>query len=195
MPNSNSHQTFGDNMNQEETDPFILALQELDDKNNLYKDCHQEISNSSFIYGNNNNSSSVSTKVIEGSTRPQVISSAPKVVSLNSHGTSGVSQQPVTAATGGGKSSDLLSLINYRASSVVNNQKTNSQVFEIFKFNRGWKTKLWCIRHKQPESQNANLRHSSNGSSSSSCCNVKQKVYIWNIFVRYCCCLFSTLFL
>ncbi len=170
-------------MNQEETDPFILALQELDDKNNLYKDCHQEISNSSFIYGNNNNnnnnnnSSSVSTKVVEASTRPQVISSAPKVVSLNSHGTSGVNQQ--AAVTAGGKSSDLLSLINYRASSVVNNQKANSQVFEIFKFNRGWKTKLWCIRHKQPESQNANLRHNSSGSSSSSSsCNVKQKVYI-----------------
>ena len=76
-----------------------------------------------------------------------------------------------TAVSVSSKSSDqLLSLINYRAAaarsppatandSVVNNSsfssdQANSQVFEIFKFNRGWKTRLWCIKHNTSNNNN-----------------------------------------
>jgi len=163
---THNNPTFGDNIDQEDTDPFILALQELDDKNNLYKDCHQDTS----FYDNTSNISNISNKIVDANLRPQVLPAPPKIVSLTSQNS--FSQQTSTGTTGNGKSSDLLSLINYRASTVVNNQKANSQVFEIFKFNRGWKTKLWCIKHKQPENQQTNLKISNNS------CNVKQKVYI-----------------
>lgn len=105
----------------EDTDPFILALQELDDHNSKLQQATQQQQ-----YKQNENSG--------------LVEICKKSEPVAKSGASSKVNDPVTNA----KSSDLLSLINYRASSVVN--KPSSQVFEVFKFNRGWKTRLWCLR-------------------------------------------------
>lgn len=152
----------------DDTDPFILALQELDDHNSKLDQV-----NSTSAYSDNNNTFNNSNKQYlnkqETSIKP-IIKPEPlkselfttkkeslinnkhenkKIEILNKPHTkivkfsSSSSSSNVTKIVPNAKGSDLLSLINYRATSIVN--KPNSQVFEIFKFNRGWKTRLWCL--------------------------------------------------
>jgi len=150
----------------DDTDPFILALQELDDHNIKldhvstppYFENNNQYNNSNKQYLNKQESS-IKTITKPEPIKPEILSTKKdclinkhenkKIEILNKPHTkivkfnSSSSKTNVTKILPNAKGSDLLSLINYRATSIVN--KPNSQVFEIFKFNRGWKTRLWCL--------------------------------------------------
>lgn len=158
----------------EDTDPFILALQELDEHNSKLGDQAysnfdanattnntnktHDLNNNEITYKNNNISDPKRltvepslTHLIKPIARPitqlavkskaELLSKPQtKIVSFNQ------SMMKPQVCQVVGKSSDLTSLINYRATSVIN--KPTNKVFEIFKFNRGWKTRTWRISHR-----------------------------------------------
>jgi len=154
----------------EDTDPFILALQELDEHNSKlgdqaylnYNDNNANKTNdlnNNEINHKNANISDPKRLTVEPSVTHLVKPIARSITSLNaSKSKADLLSKPQTKIVSFNqsmmmpsvrqvaKSSDLTSLINYRATSVIN--KPTNKVFEIFKFNRGWKTRTWRISHR-----------------------------------------------
>lgn len=147
----------------DDTDPFILALQELDEHNSKL-DLHDQttsstLSNTQYLNNNvsltssHNQNDSVNNDHKKSPGLKQITNIKIDTNKKTTNATDIILNKPQTkivtfnsTPTTTAKSSDLLSLINYRATSVTN--KPSNKVFEIFKYNRGWKTKMWCISHK-----------------------------------------------
>lgn len=162
----------------EDTDPFILALQELDEHNSKldnqaysnFDDNNNNINNNNVnnktndlnnneINYKNNNISDPKRLTVEPSLTHLIKPIARPITQLASKSKADLLSKPQTKIVSFNqsmmkpqvcqvvaKSSDLTSLINYRATSVIN--KPTNKVFEIFKFNRGWKTRTWRISHR-----------------------------------------------